>query len=254
MTSWILAAIAFACPIVGTLLGIAARRLLPQHHLGKDATDVIKLATGLMATLVALVLSLLISSANTYHATVDNEYRRIMAAVVELDGYLRAYGPGAREVRADARRLTASTLRDRWPTENWESNDLPPTAALPQLIDIQRAILHLPASSEAERWFQGQALRVAASLSVLRELVRSQEAGTNQLIPVFVLVFASTVAIFLAFSLFTEPNPTVVTALATAAAAVAGATFLIVELSTPFAGFLQVSSAPAHAALRALAP
>jgi len=254
MNSSTLAIIAFACPVVGTLLGITARRLLPQHHLGKDATDVIKLATGLMATLVALVLGLLISSANTYRATVDNEYRRVLASLVELDDYLRAYGPGATEVRADARRLVVAAFRIRWPGEDWGPIDPRPIASPIGLLDVQRSILLLSPSTDAERWFQAQALRIAAGLSVLRELIRSQESGTAQLIPVFTLVFASTVAIFLAFSLFAEPNPTVITALSIAAAAVAGATFLIVELNNPFAGFLHVSSAPAHAALSMLTP
>ena len=53
----------------------------------------IKLATGLVATLVALVLSLLISSANSDRVTVENEYKVALADVVQLDRYLAAYGP-----------------------------------------------------------------------------------------------------------------------------------------------------------------
>ena len=63
---------------------------------------------------------------------------------------------------------------------------------------------------------------------------------------------ARSAAIFASFSLFVQPNPTVVVALGASALAVAAAVFLIVELNSPFGGLLQISSAPAHAALAAL--
>jgi hypothetical protein len=66
------------------------------------------------------------------------------------------------------------------------------------------------------------------------------------------VVLVCSFAIFASFSLFVQPNPTVVVALGGSALAVAGAVFLIVELNTPFSGLLQLSSAPAHAVLGAL--
>src|SRR5262245_45397658 len=76
--------LAFICPLLGAGIGVAVRSRLPEHHLSRDAIDVIKLAMGLMATLVALTLGLLISSAKTYHATVESEYKKILAAIVHL--------------------------------------------------------------------------------------------------------------------------------------------------------------------------
>src|SRR5262245_41468146 len=93
MSSVSLAALAFVCPLLGAAVGMTLRTRLPQHHLNRDSTDVIKLATGLVATLVALVLSLLISSANSTRVSVENEYTEALADVVLLDRYLVAYGP-----------------------------------------------------------------------------------------------------------------------------------------------------------------
>src|SRR5215467_12805709 len=75
------------------------RAKLPAHHLSEDSIDVIKLATGLMATLAALVLSLLISSANTAHNTVASAVDQTIASAALLDRYLAAYGPDTGEVR-----------------------------------------------------------------------------------------------------------------------------------------------------------
>jgi hypothetical protein len=55
MSSVLLAVLAFLCPLLGAAAGMAMRSRLPKHHLSGESTDVIKLATGLVATLVALV-------------------------------------------------------------------------------------------------------------------------------------------------------------------------------------------------------
>jgi len=61
-----------------------------------------------------------------------------------------------------------------------------------------------------------------------------------------------TTAIFVSFGLLTKRNPTIFVCLVIAAAAVAGAIFLILELDSPFRGLMQISSAPAHLALALL--
>jgi hypothetical protein len=94
--SVLLFSLAFLCPIVGAGIGMALRHRLPEHHLSRESVDVIKLAMGLMATLVALTLGLLIQSAARYRATVETEYRLSLASIVHLDEYLQAYGVRAR--------------------------------------------------------------------------------------------------------------------------------------------------------------
>jgi hypothetical protein len=76
--------IVLMCLCVAALLGMALRATLPRDHLSQDSTDAIKLATGLMATLAALLLSLLISSANNAHNVVESAYNRDLANVVVL--------------------------------------------------------------------------------------------------------------------------------------------------------------------------
>ena len=46
-----------------TLLGGCLRRIVPPEHLSPDSKDVVKLALGLVATMTAILLGLLISSA-----------------------------------------------------------------------------------------------------------------------------------------------------------------------------------------------
>jgi hypothetical protein len=59
MNSLVVTAVVFGCLFSGALLGMALRSVLPEHHLSQSSTDVIKLATGLMATLAALGVKLI---------------------------------------------------------------------------------------------------------------------------------------------------------------------------------------------------
>ena len=77
-----------ACLCLAAFLGLYLRRVLTEKHLKGESGDAIKLATGLMATLVALVLSLLISSAYNVRNTVESEYTQSFAYVALLDHYL----------------------------------------------------------------------------------------------------------------------------------------------------------------------
>jgi hypothetical protein len=253
--SLVLFALAFLCPLVGAAIGVALRRRLPQHHLSRDSTDVIKLGTGLMASLIALTLGLLISSANTYHSSIQTEYRQILADVILLDEYLRAYGPESDDVRQHIRHALLRSFQERWPDDDFGPKEPPDGARKGQVVDIQRQILALQPTDAAQKWLQIQALQVSGGLAHLRSLALSQEAATltAPLLPVFALIFLASIVIFASFGLFVPPNATVGVALSLAALTVAGATLLIVELNSPFEGLLQISSRGAHAVWQALA-
>jgi hypothetical protein len=252
MSSVSMTVLAFLCPLLGAAVGVAARTRLPEDHLSRESTDVIKLATGLVATLVALVLSLLISSANSFRATVENEYKVALADVVQLDRYLAAYGPPSADARAHLRDAFAQIFSRRWPKEDFGVRDRALTGDRNQLIDLERRILALAPANAEQKWFQSQALQLTNTLSQIHRLARSQEASATLPWPVLIVVVLCSAAIFAGFGLFVPPNTTVVLSFAIAALAVAAAIFLIADLGDPFTGFLNISSGPARATLDAL--
>ena len=253
MFSVALFVLAFLCPLLGFAIGSAVRRRLPEHHLERDAIDVIKLAMGLMATVVALTLGLLISAAHGHHAMIEGEYKKIMAYIDHLDQYLGAYGPETREIRTHLRHVAARTFEERWPGEEFGPTGPSSEGGPNRFIDGQRRLVELQPVGEAQRWFKGQALQVSSELAKLRWLVVSQETSTAPLLPIFVLIFLSAVAIFAGFGLYAPATPTLVAMLVMPALAIAGATFLVIELNQPFQGPLQISSKGAHILMKSLA-
>ena len=100
MSSLAIASIVFVCVFASAMLGLYLRGLLPDHHLSKDSLDVVKLATGLIATMAALVLGLLISSAKSSFDRINDELVQNAARIVEIDRTLADYGPDTAELRA----------------------------------------------------------------------------------------------------------------------------------------------------------
>ena len=85
--------IVFACVLSGTFVGIFLRNSLPKHHLSGATKDVVKLGTGLIGTIAALVLGLLIASANSTFQTQSTQVQQLTANIVLLDRTLAQYGP-----------------------------------------------------------------------------------------------------------------------------------------------------------------
>ena len=63
MNATFTALIVLACLIAAVSVGRTLRGLLPQDHLSAESKDAVKLAMDLVATMSALVLGLLVSSA-----------------------------------------------------------------------------------------------------------------------------------------------------------------------------------------------
>src|SRR5215475_3932836 len=99
MSATVISCIAFACVLGGALLGMFLRASLPEHHLSADSKDFVKLGTGLIATMAALVLGLLIASAKSSYDTLRGELTQVSANVILLDRLMAHYGPETSEAR-----------------------------------------------------------------------------------------------------------------------------------------------------------
>src|SRR6266404_2098118 len=92
MSAMAIAGIVFVAIFVGALLGVAMRTLLPDHHVGDSSKDAVRLVMGLIATMSALVLGLLIASAKGSYDTQSGELVHLSADVIQLDRILSQYG------------------------------------------------------------------------------------------------------------------------------------------------------------------
>jgi len=248
MSSLTIALIVLACVFGGSLLGLYLRTVLPEHHLSEGSMGVVKLATGLIATLSALVLGLLISTAKGSFDKVNDEIVLDSAKVIQLDRALASYGPETRELRDLIKRHYTITV------ESLVSGN---RAALAKLVTpemtgrvekLQAGLAELSPRSDAQRQLKARALQISGEISSSRWVVLLQSESSVSM-PLLVALVSWLVIIFAAFGLLAPRNSTVVVTLFICSLAAAGAIFLILEMDRPLEGMIRISGAPLRAAL-----
>src|SRR6476619_5957520 len=106
--------VAFALALVGIFLGSVMQRMLPSGHLSSDSKEVVKLSMGVVATLAALVLGLLVASAKSTYDARESEINQITAYVILLDNLLAKYGDEAQVARASLRQAIPPVVDKIW--------------------------------------------------------------------------------------------------------------------------------------------
>jgi len=167
MSDLLVAGLAFVCAFGGAWLGLLLRRKLPQHHLGADSKDVVKLGTGLLATMAALVLSLLIASAKGSYDTQRSELAQLAADVIVLDRVLAHYGPETKEARDLLRQAVVRMVkRMSLSGSSRPGEPAPPgTTTDPFYVALQK----LSPENDVQRSLVGVALRMGTELAPIGE-------------------------------------------------------------------------------------
>lgn len=252
MSSLTIACIIFLCIVGGMLVGMMLRAILPEEHLSPESKDIIKLGMGLIGTMTALVLGLLVASAKSSFDTQRTGVAQLAGKIIFLDRALAHCGPEAKDAREVLRASVADMLQRTWPEENGQAV---PTEARGgtegRYEGIFEKIQAVTPQNDGQRAFQAQAMKTATDMAQARWVLFAQKGRS---IPTpFLVVMVAWVALLLgSFGLFAPRNATVFVTLVICALAISSAVFLILELDQPFQGMLQISSAPLRSALEQL--
>jgi hypothetical protein len=243
--------VTFAATVGGMLLGTGLRACLPAAYLNEQTKEVVRLGVGLLATLSAVAISLMIASAKTSYDTQDAHFRQFSANVILTDQLLAQYGPEASEIRRLMRIAVPAALDRIWREKAVgapQNNAFSTSSVAEQIFD---AIEALSPVSDAQRLLKPRIEHAAADIARAR-LLMFADVDTPIMTPfLLILVFWLTV-IFISFSLFVEPGAVVTIAMLIFALSVASALFLVADLSRPFAGLMQISNEHLREALAPL--
>jgi hypothetical protein len=242
-----LSAIIFSLIFGGAMLGVWLRGALPQNQLDADTKDLVKLGVGLIGTMAALLLGLLVASAKSSYDARSSEVTQMAANVILLDRALAHYGPATSEVRSILKIAIARMIDQVWSKDGNEES-VPWQGEANVVYD---KIQELVPRSDGQRALQSQAESILINFGQERLLLFAQ-SGSSISIPFLVVVVFWLGVLFVSFGLFAPRNGTAIVTLLVAAISVAGALFLILELDHPFSGLIQISSAPLRNALSVL--
>jgi hypothetical protein len=246
MSTALTAALMFTCLVAAVLLGQAASRRLAEHHLAPDVRDTVKLSLGLVATMSALLLGLLVSAAKGTYDSQRDQVDELAAKVATLDRTLALYGEESAAARQELRATVENAIARAWPENGAGSSDLRPDVRSGDAIynAVQQLVPVGPMQADLKNRAAGLTFELAdaRALLVSRALARVST-------PLLAIVVTWLVLILFGFSLLAPRNPVATAALLAAAAAVCGALLLLLEYYTPFEGLIRISSDPMFAAL-----
>jgi hypothetical protein len=238
--------IVFACVLASALLGMSLRKIVPQPHLNGDSRAIVQAGMGLVGTLTALALGLLISSAKGFYDSQVTELTHLSADSVLLDRVLAHYGSETQESRDLLRGAVVDALDQIWSkSRSAPSLSIPRTNHSEILYD---KIQQLSPKDDGQRQLKSQALSMVKGLGQIHWLMYEQKSYSPSP-PMLVILVFWLMALFLSFGLFAPTNATVVTSLFVSALSVSSAILLVLEMYTPYAGLIHVSTTPLRTAL-----
>jgi hypothetical protein len=237
---------AFVIVFSGALVGMLLRVILPKRHLSDESREVMKLGTGLVGTMAAMVLGLLVASAKNFYDAQNSELTQMSANIILLDRILAHYGPETNEIREGLRnavlKIDEKLRSDRMPA----NPETAPSSTGGEILYDK--IENLTPKNDLQRSVQSQALSMAMTLGQERWLMFEQ-ASTSVSKPLLIVMIFWLTIIFVSWGLLASPNATLLVTMVVAALSTSGAIFLILEMYTPFRGWIHLSDAPLRIAL-----
>jgi Protein of unknown function (DUF4239) len=253
MNDLLISLLVFAIIFGGALLGVVVRPLLSEHHLHPDSRDVVKMATGLIGTLAALVLGLLIASAKSTFDQKTSQVRQMTATIILLDDLLAQYGSEAAPVRNLLRQSVQPLANRIWHEEEVKTGKLAHFESSAEASALENGLERLSPNNDVQRSLQSRAIQAFTEGAQIRLRLFAQTGGSIPTPFLIILVFWLG-AIFASFTLFARANLVVMASLFVCALSFACAIFLVLELDNPFTGLMGISSATLRSALLPMNP
>jgi len=161
----------FVCIFGGALLGSLLGDALAEHHVSPDSKDVVMLGIGVIGTMAALVLGLLIASAKGSFEAQKSEVTQMFVNVIQLDRVLVEYGPETNDARDLLRGTVALALDRMWPEEDHGSSKVQSNPGWEGIFD---KIEELRPRNDNQRWLRDRARQISMDLGHTRWLLLQQ--------------------------------------------------------------------------------
>src|SRR6476469_1288695 len=163
-SSLVLSLISAGCIFGGVLLGLLLRRLLPDQHLQDESKDTIKLGAGMVATVSALVLGLLVASAKNTFDTTEEAITQRAAKIIFLDRLLSDYGPETKATREQLRHTVAASIEMIWSDDKTGASGLTAYERMNGMEVTQMTLFKITPTTDAQRRLYDTAQQILTDL------------------------------------------------------------------------------------------
>ena len=236
MVHAVVGTISFVAIFGGAIIGLSVARRLPGHQLDSRTQSAVTVSVAVIGTLSALVLGLMITTANSSFSARADEVRELSLQLIRMDRNLRRYGPEADDARAKLRTWAVMKVQQLFPKKGQHTSS---EAAISALESVQDAILVLTPKDERQKYLRTLCVTLSSTLIQARWSLE-QRTGHSTPVAFLILLIFWLAIVFASFGLFAPTNPTTIISLFLCSVAVSGGIFMIQELDNPLSGFIQI--------------
>jgi hypothetical protein len=230
--------ISFVAIMAGIAAGMYLRRHVDLDRLGPATKEVIRLGASYLATLSAVLISLMIASAKSSYDSQDAHFRTLAAYLVETDQLLAQYGPETTEIRILMRQAVPAAVDRIWREKRSAVQDSAFTAA--SLAEqVNSAVATLRPANDAQRALKKRIEEASAEIARTRVLMFADSEAAI-LTPFLLILIFWLAVVFASYSLFVQPSRVVLAAFLVFALSISSALFLVADLSQSFVGLMQI--------------
>lgn len=232
-----IATVAFMCAIAGFYV----HKISPSH--AGQSVDLIRGVSGLIGTLFAVVLGLLVSSSYATFNSHQADFDSLVSTVANIDLLLKHFPNESDQPRFLLKRMVFRLLERYWPDKSGRS---PVEVSYNHLSNDVAEILEINNAAEKFENIARDDLNSIREFSskfvaIQSNIIRSLSSQMPALL--LVVVFGWACLLFFLYGCLSDGNMLAMFFLFLGAITIASANFLILELTHPYQGIFKVSSA-----------
>ena len=234
--------LAWAAMFSAAVAGLWIGSRLPDRQRTSDSRDLVRASMGMVSTLTAIVLGLLISSANASFNATQDQLLSTSTNIIRMDRVLRLYGPEVDYAREKLGAYARAMRHDLFPGGG-EAANIENEGTLDFLAWAEYEVARLVPKDDNQRWLQPHMLDVANKLVEEHFALARQE---HYALPGIVIVFLLgwLVILFGSYGLFGPRHLTSVVVLMLFSATASGTIFLMLGLQVGTHGPVRITPEP----------
>ncbi|MBR0753927.1 hypothetical protein JQ604_17215 [Bradyrhizobium jicamae] len=236
MVAILIALLIFVLLTGAMLVTMAIHARLGEHHRGDDTNTSVRLVATLFVTMPSLLLGLMMNNAANTYVAVDRNMHVFATDLILLDRSMRPLGPSAEEPRKRLLAYVEQVLKD---------------VPISRASEVSEHLLDEVGNSLRELRFDDEQ-KVALwndARSLYRQAVQQRWTFVEQSegwfpSPLICILVGWLTLMFATLGFRAPRNAVVISTYVAAAALISGAIYLMLDMSTPFSGPLQLSDRP----------
>ncbi|KJC38038.1 hypothetical protein UP09_26660 [Bradyrhizobium sp. LTSP885] len=236
MVAFVVALLIFLLLAGASLASMAVYGRLQEHHRTDDTNTSVRLVATLFVTMPSLLLGLMMNNAANTYVAIDRNLHVFATDIIMLDRTLRPLGPSADEPRHRLLAYVEHALQDVPIVRATESSE--------HLLDeVGTSLRSLRFDDEQKIGLWNEARSVYRQLQQQRWTF-SEQADNPFPSPMIGILVAWLTLMFVTLGFRAPRNAVVISTYVAAALLISAAIYLILDMSTPFSGPIQLSDRP----------